>query len=197
MVTHVCYLIKRAKLPKPNITKNERTSLQKLQKDDKFAILPADKGRSTVLMNTTEYKEKMEALVGAESTYTKLNKDPTNRYKNKLVGTLGRWKREKQISDNLYPDSEEPPKLYGTPKEHLNLDQPTGVGEHCLATEHFVSKNNITVLSREQEWHRRKVKEAIYIKQQGPTMNRDQRYQLPPIYTQILPPVSGSSHRYA
>ena len=39
--------------------------------------------------------------------------------------------------------------------------------------------------------------EAIYIKQQGPTMNRDQGYQLPPIYTQILPPVSGSSHRHA
>ena len=43
-----------------------------------------------------------------------------------------------------------------------------------------MSKNNIRVLCREQEWHRRKVKEAIYIKQHGPTMNRDQGYQLPP-----------------
>ena len=65
-------------------------------------------------------------------------------------------------------------------KEHLNLNKPTGVGEHCLATGHSVSKNNIKVLCREQEGHRRKVKEAIYIKQHGPTMNRDQGYQLPP-----------------
>ncbi len=57
-------------------------------------------------------------------------------------------------------------------KEHLNLEKPTGVGEHYMATGHSVSKNNIRVLSREQEWHRRKVKEAIYIKQPGPTMNR-------------------------
>ena len=65
-------------------------------------------------------------------------------------------------------------------KEHLNLDKLTGVGEHCLATGHSVAKNNVRVLSREQEWHRRKVKEAICIKQQGPTMNCDQGYQLPP-----------------
>ena len=65
--------------------------------------------------------------------------------------------------------------------------------EHCLAPGHSVSKNNVRVLSREQEWHRRKIKEAICINQQGPTMNRNQGYQLPPIYTQILPPVSGSS----
>ena len=80
-------------------------------------------------------------------------------------------------------------------KEHLNLDKPIGVGEHCLATGHSVSKNNVRVLSREQEWHRRKIKEAIYIKQQGPTINRDQRYQLPHIYTQIL--VFGPSHKHA
>ena len=32
-----------------------------------------------------------------------------------------------------------------------------------------------------------KVKEAIHIKQKAPSMNRDQGYQLPPIYGQIIP----------
>ena len=63
-----------------------------------------------------------------------------------------------------------------------------------MATGHSVSMNNIKVLSTEQEWHRRKVKEVIHIKQQGPTINRDQGYQLPPMYKKILPPISGSSH---
>jgi len=77
-------------------------------------------------------------------------------------------------------------------KEHRNLDHPTGVGEHCLATGHSVSIQNVKVLAREKQWHRRKVKEAIYIKQRAPTMNRDQGYQLPPIYNQLIPPVTES-----
>ena len=34
---------------------------------------------------------------------------------------------------------------------------------------------------------KRKVKEVIHIKQKAPSMNRDQGYQLPPIYGQIIP----------
>ena len=55
--------------------------------------------------------------------------------------------------------------------------------------------DNISVLSREQVWHRREVKEVIHSKQRGPTMNRNQGYQLPPpIYNHILLPISESSH---
>ena len=49
-------------------------------------------------------------------------------------------------------------------KEHTNLDKPTGVGDHCRATGDSVSMKNTKVLTRESIWHKRKVKEAIYIR---------------------------------
>ena len=47
-------------------------------------------------------------------------------------------------------------------KEHTNLDKPTGVGDHCQATGHSVSMKNTKVLTRESNWHKRKLK-AMYI----------------------------------
>ena len=67
-------------------------------------------------------------------------------------------------------------------KEYTNLDKPTGVVDQCLATGRSVSMDNTKVLVREQNGRKIKVKEAIYIKQRGPTMNRDQGHHLPAIY---------------
>ena len=78
-------------------------------------------------------------------------------------------------------------------KEHTNLDKPT-VGDHCRAKGHSVSMKNTKILTRESNWHKRKVKEAIYIKQRASTMNRDQAYHLPAIYNQIIPPKSEATH---
>ena len=103
------------------------------------------------------------------------------------------WPTHMSVSDYIFPhDSAHPPA--STDLDHtLVVCDYFFIFGHYLATGHSVSKNNIRVLCREQQWHRRKVKEAIYIKPQGLTMNRDHGYQLPPIYTQILPPVSGWS----
>ena len=114
--------VKRARLPKPNITKAERAALRNLQKDDTIIVLPADKGRATVLMNTDDYKTKISALVSDTNTYSKLKKDPNTRFKTKLVNIFKQWKKDKSISERLYwrlyPNAEEAPKLYGTPKIH-------------------------------------------------------------------------------
>ena len=73
-------------------------------------------------MNISEYRQKMDSMVADRKTYKKLSKDPTSKYKNKLINPLKELKKHDKISDKLYwklyPQSEEPPKLYGTPKIH-------------------------------------------------------------------------------
>ena len=41
-------------------------------------ILPADKGRATVILNTADYKTKCQDLLNDKRTYKQLTKDPTN-----------------------------------------------------------------------------------------------------------------------
>ena len=85
-------------------------------------ILPADKGRATVIMNTAEHRTKMPDMVGDTNMKTKLSKGPAHKYKNRLINILRKWMRNGSMSDKLYwklyPDSEEKTTLYGTPKIH-------------------------------------------------------------------------------
>ena len=122
LMSDVVRTVERARLPKPNFTKTERAALRNLQKDDTIIVLPADKGRATVLMNTDDYKMKITALVSDTNTYSKLKKDPTTRFRTKLVNIFKQWKKDKSISERLYwrlyLNAEEAPKLYGTPKIH-------------------------------------------------------------------------------
>ena len=72
-------------------------------------------------------------------------------------------------------------------KDHLNLRNPlTAVGEHCAHEHHTITKNSVRVLAREDSWLKRKVREAIKIKIGQPAMHRDQGYELPPIYDELL-----------
>ena len=72
-------------------------------------------------------------------------------------------------------------------KDHLNLRNPlTAVGEHCAHEHHTITKDSVRILAREDGWLKRKVREAIEIKIGQPAMNRDQGYELPPIYDELL-----------
>ena len=51
------------------------------------------------------------------------------------------------------------------------VDKMSGVGDHCNATSHSVSIDNVKILDREHGWRKSKVKEAIHIKQGAPSMN--------------------------
>ncbi len=60
----------------------------------------------------------------------------------------------------------------------------------CVSLDIKFSINNTNVLTREPQWTKRKVKEAVvpYKKKNAPSMNRELGYQLPPIYHQLLLP---------
>ncbi|KAJ0060592.1 hypothetical protein NL108_016444 [Boleophthalmus pectinirostris] len=51
-------ILKTAKLPRSNITKEERKAINHMKKDNTITILPADKGRTTVILDTKTYEQK-------------------------------------------------------------------------------------------------------------------------------------------
>ncbi len=120
--SEIAGVLRNARPPKANITKEERRAVQELKKDDSILILPADKGKATVLMDVSEYEEKIHAMLSDERTYELLPSDPTARYKRDLVAILSRLKKENKITEQqyhqLFPTAENIPRIYGTPKIH-------------------------------------------------------------------------------
>ncbi|XP_072043129.1 uncharacterized protein [Amphiura filiformis] len=114
--------LKSSKPPKSNLSKDERQAVKDLKKEDSIIILPADKGRATVILDKDEYNEKVNNLLGDTKTYEELSSDPTQKYKRKLVAILTRLNEEDKITfgkyKQLYPTAENIPRLYCTPKIH-------------------------------------------------------------------------------
>ena len=84
-------------------------------------ILPADKGRASVVLDTDTYHAKMSALIDSRP-YLLLNKDPTDRLTRKLSKKLLTLKRNGHISEAVYnkirPRHKQPPRVCGLPKIH-------------------------------------------------------------------------------
>ena len=112
-------LLRRDHKVKPNIPKDEYKVLREIKKDNTRQILTADKGVSMVVLDSEDYTAKSETLLH-QSHYKVLKTDPTNKYKNKLIGLLKTIKAEGGMDDitykRLYPTGAVPPKYYGLPK---------------------------------------------------------------------------------
>ena len=64
--------LKSAKPPKSNLTKHEEIALQQLKSDTTIKILKADKGYSTVVMDSSAYDFKVKELLTNDSVYKQL-----------------------------------------------------------------------------------------------------------------------------
>ena len=55
----------------------ERAALKTLKDNVNLTILPADKGNATVVLNTSDYKQKISSFL-QDPAYRKVTKDPTD-----------------------------------------------------------------------------------------------------------------------
>ena len=130
-------LLKNAKAPKSNITKEERGAIRTIQKaikNKEVLVLSQDKGRAIVLEDPDTYRTKMIKMLEPENvaedkkTYIKLDKDPTKTVKNKITQKLKSLKDTGKITYKQYmevkPQSEAIPRMYALPKVHKNPSDP-------------------------------------------------------------------------
>ena len=73
---HICSILRRARLPPPNLQEGERASLKPLSEDNYMIVLPADKGNATVIMDMSHYDKRVRGLL-TDPVNQKVKKDPT------------------------------------------------------------------------------------------------------------------------
>ena len=93
----VCGVLKKAKLPRYNLTVSQRKALKELRIMDDVAILPADKGNATVVMDIKDYHTKLSGMLNS-GTYGMLKTDPTQLHEGRITRALKKLERK----DKLY-----------------------------------------------------------------------------------------------
>lgn len=111
--------IASAKPHTQNLTKDEAAGIKSLKNDKNLTILPADKGNATVVMNTSDYENKIRQLIESDQ-YIVLKKDPTTSIERQVYQLLR--KHQPHLTEptkrKLTPHNSKPPHIYGLPKIH-------------------------------------------------------------------------------
>ena len=111
--------LQNSKPPKENLLKDKRKTLKELQSDASIVFLPANKGRSTDILNREDYLEKFMDHIN-NGPYQLHKKDPTTKVKAKALKQLKTLKDNEFIENKLYyylkPMDSPVPKFYGQRK---------------------------------------------------------------------------------
>ena len=81
--TEVNYLLKRAKPPRSNITKEEKGALKELRADQDRMELTEDKGEDMVVMDRKEYVDNVEGLL-EQPVYKTTSSNPKKQAKGQV-----------------------------------------------------------------------------------------------------------------
>ena len=94
-----------------------------MKQDETITILQADKGNATVLLNTSDYLRKAEALLKS-APFKTVKTNPTRRNEERVNDVLKRLADKGKISKELHAsrrvsaDGTKPPLFYGSVKVH-------------------------------------------------------------------------------
>ena len=118
----ISHLLLHPPQKRDNLQPHQRRALKNLKaKKQRLRILPAGKGRATVLLSHEQYHSKMSEHISS-GPYTLLQRDPTSSLPGKVERILKKLLKEGKIDisvfnscRNLHP---RPPQLYGLPKIH-------------------------------------------------------------------------------
>ena len=148
--SRIASTVQSASIPDKNLTKDEQQALKRLTNDDNIVILPADKGRVTVVLDKTDYFDKMDALVSDKQTYKELKRDPTLALLRKLNSKILTLKKTDAIDTQRYYrlrcSVPQPPKLYGLPKLHKPGIPMRPIVSFCGSPTYQLSKYLTTIL---------------------------------------------------
>lgn len=120
------YGFRTSKVFSPIINRTDLSILRNLGKNKDLIICPPDKGRGIVLLNRTDYNEKMHAIVDDQTKFSTISnatpflltlrlEDKINRFLSKLknIGTI-----TEELYRQLYVSGSSPGILYGLAKIH-------------------------------------------------------------------------------
>ncbi|BHF71400.1 hypothetical protein SprV_0401445800 [Sparganum proliferum] len=123
---HVTALVMAHK-PRAIIARAEQDALKKLRADTSIVVLPADKGRSTVVLDKTDYIKKANNLLDDRQAYLRCDDEPMRKLETQLDKTLAEMQANKVISKSVRlavkPTDEAAPTFYGLPKVY-KIDVP-------------------------------------------------------------------------
>ncbi|BHF73733.1 hypothetical protein SprV_0401681600 [Sparganum proliferum] len=126
-------------------------ALKKLRADTSIVVLPADKGRSTVVLDKTDYIRKANSLLDDRQAYLRCDGEPMRKLLTQLDKTLAEMQANKVISKSarlaVKPTDAAAPRFYGLPKVHKAQPQQSvqllsfwnGSGNELTADEVMVS----------------------------------------------------------
>ena len=109
--------MQRAKPPRSNLKPKEFKAIRDLNKDESILVLAADKGNATVVMDTEDYKTKINNLLDP-NTYKELAYDPTQRLVRKTKMMVGNSSLAEEVKKKICRSEAMTPRLYGLPKIH-------------------------------------------------------------------------------